>query len=152
MDLEVASAGIHALSGQGVPEVVRELLLRRGIDVSAHRGRQLDRTLAEWADLILVMDSYQMGVVESLFPTTRGKVTLLPEFSPGGGSEVADPFGGAEGDYAACLALIDESVRGVLKGLCHRDARRISQGGPRAMQRPRGPKEQEDGRPPTNTK
>jgi len=53
-DVEVSSAGIHALVGEEAPQAARKLLAERGVDLSGHRSRQLDRTLIEESDLILV--------------------------------------------------------------------------------------------------
>ena len=115
LDIEVSSAGIHALVGEEPPEAAVELLARRGIDLSGHRGRQLNRFLIEEADLILAMDRYQLGVIESFLPQSSRKVLLLRAFSPKGGFEISDPFGGNSKEYRHCLSQIDESLPALLE-------------------------------------
>jgi protein-tyrosine phosphatase len=112
--VEVSSAGIHALVGEEASPAVRKLLAERGIDISGHRSRQIDRTLIEEADLTLVMDRYQLAVMESLLPQTKGKVFLLRQFSAEGDQDIRDPFGGNPEDYQRCLSQIEEAMPGLL--------------------------------------
>jgi protein-tyrosine phosphatase len=114
-DVEVSSAGIHALVGEEAPQAARKLLAERGVDLSGHRSRQLDRTLIEESDLILVMDRYQLAMIESVLPEARGKVFLLRQFSPEGDQEIRDPFGGNPEDYQGCLSQIEETIPGLLE-------------------------------------
>jgi protein-tyrosine phosphatase len=114
--IEVSSAGIHALVGEEAPAAAQRVLSRKGIHLSGHRGRQLDRDLVDQADILLVMDRYQLAVVESLLPESKGKLLLLREFAPQGGSEmVSDPYGGSEEDYRLCLSRIEECMPGLLE-------------------------------------
>jgi protein-tyrosine phosphatase len=113
--VEASSAGIHALAGEEASAGARKLLAERGIDLSGHRSRQIDRTLIEEADLILVMDRYQLAMIESLLPQTKGKVFLLRQFSPEGDQDIRDPFGGNPEDYQRCLSQIEETMPGLLE-------------------------------------
>jgi protein-tyrosine-phosphatase len=117
--VEVSSAGIHALVGEEASPAARKLLAERGIDISGHRSRQIDRILIEKADLILVMDRYQLAVIESLLPQTKGKVFLLRHFSPDGDQDIPDPFGGNPEDYQRCLSQIEETMPGLLERILH---------------------------------
>lgn len=113
--IEVSSAGIHALVGEEAPQAARGLLAERGIDLSRHRGRQLDRALIDESDLILVMDRYQLAMIESLLPQAQGKVFLLRQFSPTGDQEIRDPFGDNAEAYLRCLSQIEETMPGLLE-------------------------------------
>jgi protein-tyrosine phosphatase len=113
--IEVSSAGIHALVGEEAARTAMELLAERGIDLSGHRGQQLNRTLIDEADLILVMDRTQLAMLGSLVPPTKGKVFLLRAFSPEGNSDIRDPFGGDPDDYRSCLSQIEESIPSLLE-------------------------------------
>ncbi len=113
--VEVSSAGIHALVGEEASPAVRELLAERGIDISRHRSRQMSCALTEEADLILAIDRYQLAVIESLLPHTKGKVFLLRQFSPEGSQDIPDPFGGNSEDYQRCLSQIEKTMPGLLK-------------------------------------
>ena len=112
--IEVSSGGIYALAGEEVPMACRKILARRGIDITGHRGRQLDRSMMEQADLILVMEVRQLDWIRSLISDPERKVFLLGEFAPEGGDEIADPFGGDDRDYHDCLGHIDETMAGLL--------------------------------------
>jgi len=113
--IEVWSAGLHALVGEEAPATSQRLLSQRGIDLSGHRGRQIDRGLIDQADLILVMDRYQLAILESLFPESKGRVLPLRQFASDGGGEIQDPFGGDEEEYRLCLCRIEECMPGLLK-------------------------------------
>lgn len=113
--IKVSSAGLHALVGEEVPATTKGLLSQRGIDLSGHRGRQLDRDLVDQSDLILVMDRYQLAILESLFPQSKGKVFPLRQFASNGGWEIQDPFGGDEEDYRLCLQRLEECMPGLLE-------------------------------------
>ena len=75
--VEVASAGISPLEGQGVEEEARRLSQEMGFDLSNHRARQLSEELIKDADLVLVMERGQRELLSSLFPQYRDRVKLL---------------------------------------------------------------------------
>jgi len=88
-DLAVASAGLGALVGEPADATARELLAERGVDISAHRARQLDGVMLREHELILVMEDWQRRKVEADFPMARGRVMLLGHWR---GTEVPDPY------------------------------------------------------------
>ena len=89
---QVASAGLAALEGSAAdPEAVR-LGRAAGLDLSAHRGRQVTPELALGAELVLVMDEAQKAWCEALLPSVRGRVFLLGHWRPAGEREIADPY------------------------------------------------------------
>ncbi len=57
--IQIRSAGLNALVGHQADKIAIRLMLEQGVDVSAHRGQQLNRDLLRWADLVLVMDKAQ---------------------------------------------------------------------------------------------
>jgi len=63
----------------------------------------------------LVMDRYQLAMMESLLPQTKGKVFLLRQFSAEGDQDIRDPFGGNPEDYQRCLSQIEEAMPGLLE-------------------------------------
>ena len=76
----VESAGIAALVNQPADPLACALLAERGLDLSAHRARQLTPILAAAFELILVMDDRQQRAVEKMFPAARGRVHRLGRF------------------------------------------------------------------------
>jgi protein-tyrosine phosphatase len=85
----VESAGITALVGRPADPFAVELLAARGIDLSAHRARQLTPEMIAGADLVLVMESAQQQEIERLSKAARGRVHRLGRFA---GFDVEDPY------------------------------------------------------------
>jgi protein-tyrosine phosphatase len=110
------SAGIRALDGDSMDPVMRRLLAERGVVATGgHRARRLNRSLVRDADLILVTERAQVKAVESLEPTSRGKVYPLGKWED---SDVVDPHGGNETGYRESLVLIEHLVMGWLNKIC----------------------------------
>lgn len=103
----VGSAGVSALAGKPADPTAQALMLGRGIDISAHRARQLTPDLIRAFELILVMESRQQRAVEEILPGARGRVHRLGRW---GGFDVPDPYGRDREDFEDALGLI---VRGV---------------------------------------
>ena len=106
-DVEVRSAGLHALAGQPADKIAQRLLLGQGIDISAHRAHQLNRDLMRWADLVLVMEKSQLASVEYWEPSAKGKVFRLGEWSD---FDVPDPYRKEEEFFENILGLITKGV------------------------------------------
>jgi protein-tyrosine phosphatase len=107
--LKVSSAGLAALEGHPAAPLAVTLLAERGLDLSAHRARQLTPELVAAADLILVMDAAQQRRLETLAPSARGRVHRLGRF---GNFDIADPFRQDRAAFARSLALIEEGLAG----------------------------------------
>ena len=85
----ITSAGLSALVGQPADETVCRLMRAHGIDLSAHRARQLTQELLRQADLVLVMEDYQKQAVVEMDPTARGKTFQLGHWN---NAEIPDPY------------------------------------------------------------
>src|SRR5690606_29898007 len=81
---DVSSAGLAALVGQPADPEAQAQIAQRGLDLSAHRARQLTGALVRQSDLLLVMDVEQRRFIEAHHPLARGRVFLLagPESTP----------------------------------------------------------------------
>lgn len=99
----VSSAGTGALVGQPADPMAQQLMLARGLDIGAHRARQLSQLLCQQADIILVMDTEQRRHLETLYPATRGKVFRIGEFAK---LDVPDPYTQGEAAFEHALSLI----------------------------------------------
>lgn len=73
----VSSAGLAALQHFPADPQAVALMAAEGLDLTAHRGRQVTAALALAAELILVMDPAQLKWCEDLVPGVRGRVFLL---------------------------------------------------------------------------
>jgi protein-tyrosine phosphatase len=113
----VQSAGISALVDRPADPIAVELMAARGLDLSAHRARQLTPELLRGTELVLVMEAGHQRAVESLSPTARGKVLRLGKW---GNFDVPDPYRRPREEFERALALIDRGVA---------DVRRLLSGG-----------------------
>ncbi len=105
--VDCASAGIAALAGRPADPIAVELLAERGIDLAAHRARQLTGDLLARYDLVLVMEEGHKREIESIHPEARGRVHRLGRF---GGFEVPDPHRGTRLEFERALALIERGL------------------------------------------
>jgi len=113
--VDVRSAGIHALGGHGADPHAVALMRDRGLDLSAHRARQLFSRLCMRASLILTMDLEQRRWLERHDPALCGRVFRLGDFcvTPGGvgsGFDIPDPYLGPRTAFEHSLALIERGV------------------------------------------
>ena len=115
----VESAGLEALVGQPADPEARRILARQGLDISAHRGRQLTPEMALAVDLILVMDLPQKAWCEQMIPSALGRIFLLGHWLPSPPREIADPFRQGSDAFATAFESIRQSVVSWLPQLIH---------------------------------
>ena len=105
--ITVASAGLGALVGHAASEHSVELMAEAGIDISAHRARQIHPDMVRDADLVLVMEARHKRAIDDADPTVRGKVHRLGEWQ---GKDIDDPYRRPRFAYEIALADIMEGV------------------------------------------
>jgi len=104
--LEIGSAGTIALEGNhATGEAVRVAREEHGLDLAAHRARNMERLDA---DLILTMDVVVTRDVRRL--AVEGHVELLGDYA-GTGESVEDPYGCPVETYRACARHLEQLVR-----------------------------------------
>jgi protein-tyrosine-phosphatase len=107
----VASAGVSATPGLPAATAAIRAVESLGIDLSAHRSRQLDQDCVDWADIILGMSPSHLAVLEEL--GAGYKSALLGVFAAGlegAGTPISDPYGGDLATYRATLADLKHLV------------------------------------------
>jgi tRNA threonylcarbamoyl adenosine modification protein (Sua5/YciO/YrdC/YwlC family) len=111
-DIEVLSAGVGALGGLGATRETLDLLYREGIDMSAHRSKQINRIMLKSSDLILVMDVIQQVRLLEIAQDVRNRLYLLKEFAKIADSDlnIFDPLGRGEDFYERTFYMIKEAV------------------------------------------
>lgn len=102
----VESAGVAAVEGAPASQKTLELLAERGIDLSSHKSRPVDRYLMEQFNLILVMEHRHKQILQSQFPQFASKVYLLSEMV-GEQREIDDPGGGTMEDYRRTAQILE---------------------------------------------
>jgi protein-tyrosine phosphatase len=109
----VESAGISALVGYPADPLAQELMLKRGLDLSPHRARQLTAEMVRSFELVLVMEAGQQRVVESMDSSARGRVHRIGRV---GKYDVPDPYRRGRAAFEEALGLIERGV-GDLKNM-----------------------------------
>lgn len=111
-DVEVLSAGIMYTGGLSASYETRELLARKGIDVSGHRSQRITIEMLNKADLILVMERLHEQRLLHLHPQVKNRLFLLKEFArvTDFDLDIADPIGRPREFYEGTLAIIEEAV------------------------------------------
>lgn len=105
--ITVESAGLGAMVDWPPAEYAEELLAERGLDIAAHRARQLTPEMLHEADLVLVMETEHKKAIETTDATARGKVFRLGEWQ---NREIRDPFRKPRVEFEKVLRQIDSCV------------------------------------------
>lgn len=108
--ITVHSAGLQALLGHPADSEIARLAAEIGCSLDAHRGRNVDATLALRSDLILVMDEAQKEETIRRFPSARGRVYLLGHWLPPDRQQVPDPYRRGPEAMRAALSQIQEAL------------------------------------------
>jgi protein-tyrosine phosphatase len=124
--VRITTAGTHVVENQPVSLRTRDALRAVGLNVSVHRSRQLTDGDVDDADLVVAMGAEHVWYVRRRHPSGAGRTATLrwlarhlppgPEplaarvarlglasLDPGGQGDVADPAGGEDEDYTACV-------------------------------------------------
>lgn len=105
--VKVESAGIGAMVGRAADPMAQELMAERGLDLSAHRARQLTPELIRAFELILVMEADHQKAVLSMLPEARGRVHCIGRW---GKFDVPDPYRQPRPAFERALALIERGI------------------------------------------
>ena len=116
-DIEVASAGVHAVRGQPPSLYAVQVCEDEGIDITRLRSQPLTATLVERATHIFAMTGAHLETIQMLFPHGAEKSFLLREFEEPGTTvwrDVPDPIGLGRDVYEDCARTIKNALPSVL--------------------------------------
>src|SRR5436190_21630565 len=116
-DIEVASAGVHAVRGQPPSLHAINVCQQEGVDISGPRSQPLTATLVDHATHIFAMTASHLDTIQMLFPPVAEKAYLLREFEEPGMTvwrDVPDPIGCSRDVYSVCAATIKNALPTVL--------------------------------------
>ncbi len=105
----VSSAGLFALSPAPASPQAVSVMQNHGLDISAHRSRQLTDEMIAEADLILTMTEGHKAMLCGLFKDAASKTFTLTQYV-GKSGDIADPFGGDLALYEACAKSIQSYI------------------------------------------
>ncbi|MEJ2801456.1 low molecular weight protein-tyrosine-phosphatase [Comamonadaceae bacterium PP-2] len=106
-NIQVHSAGIGALVGHKADPQALNLMAERGLDIQAHRAKQIDEEDCRSVDIILVMEQFHRKLIEHKFPFTLGKVYCLGHFDK---IDIPDPYQQDRAAFEFSLKLIDQGI------------------------------------------
>lgn len=113
--VEIGSAGTAAMDGSPASAESAAIAARDGLDLEAHRARQLTPELARGADLLIVMERSHRAAVERL-GIAASRVRVISEWPEPGepGMPVSDPYGGSSEAYEECWRRIQHHVKRIV--------------------------------------
>ena len=116
-DIEVMSAGVHAIDGLGPTQETIDVMKEEGIGVSGFLSHALTAELAKRADLILVMTGVHMCEVVANMPEASKKVHILKQFGVEHETrlcrelDIPDPIGMDKDFYKEVLSTIKKEMK-----------------------------------------
>lgn len=128
LEMHIDSAGTHAYHIGDPPDTRSQAAARaRGVDISRHRGRQVEAEDFRRFDYVLAMDVANLKRLQTLRPRdARAELKLLLEYAPEVSSkEVPDPYYGGAGGFEEVLDLVEAGGRGLLEAILQRHVKSI---------------------------
>jgi glycine hydroxymethyltransferase len=116
-DIEVASAGVHAVRGQPPSLYAVQVCEQAGVDISYQRSQPLTAELVDRATHIFAMTGAHLETIHMLFPNGIEKTFLVREFEEPGSTvwrDVPDPIGLGREVYEDCARTIKNALPSVL--------------------------------------
>jgi protein-tyrosine phosphatase len=101
----VMSAGLGALVDNPAHEISQKIAMQHGIDMSAHRARQINLDILKWADLILVMENGHKRELLYKYPWLEGKVFRYGESHQ---VDIPDPYRRPENAFVLAWNFISK--------------------------------------------
>ncbi len=103
------SAGTWSLEAQPASGYALTVMAERGLDLSAHRACTVTRDMLAEADVVITMTRNHRDALVAEFPSFRHKIHLMSELV-GKQYDIADPYGSALSDYAACANELEKLI------------------------------------------
>jgi protein-tyrosine phosphatase len=91
--VQVTSAGLHAVAGCEAHPWAQQASAEVGISLAEHRAKPLTREMVEQADCILAMDFQNKAEMLTLYPESGDKIYMLSAYGEGPWQyrEIPDP-------------------------------------------------------------
>ena len=120
-DIDVGSAGVAAMPGQGASRETVAVLKRKNINFNTFKSRQVDDELLSGANLIITMTESHADTVKRYLPDCAGSVKLLCDFinedKALAGADVPDPIGMGSEAYEEVAEVIALALPGIIEAL-----------------------------------
>ncbi len=103
------SAGTWALDDQPASTFAINVMSKRKVDLSSHRGRTITRAMLEAAAVVVVMTKSHAEALVSEFPAYRKKIHLMSELQSAQ-FDISDPYGGTLDEYESCAQELEKLI------------------------------------------
>ena len=103
----ISSAGLGALVDSPADSFAQKIMLQKGLDIGAHRARQITREMLLRSDIIFTMSTRQQQDIDIMIPSLRGRIYRLGNW---GGYDVPDPYQRPIEAFEQALTLIEQGV------------------------------------------
>src|SRR5438270_55037 len=116
-DIEVVSAGVHAVRGQPPSLYAVQVCEDEGVDISGQRSQPISSSLVDRATHIFAMTGGHVETIQTQFPQSADKTFLFREFEEPGTTvwrDVPDPIGLGREVYEDCAHIIKNALPSVL--------------------------------------
>ena len=107
-EVEISSAGVAALVGEGADPMSISLMADRGLDLSGHVARQLDESVLKCNDMVLTMEDAHTRWITEKWPHFTGRVFKWGHWE---NFDVPDPFRRGDDAFRESLRLIDRGLQ-----------------------------------------
>lgn len=118
LTIDVRSAGTTAVEGLAPADLTQEVLAEEHISSEGLASSAFTSDLADWADMILVMEPFHRHKILQIAPWAADKVHYLAGWAEGHENDfIPDPIGGQIDLYRRTLGVVEDSVEGLIKWL-----------------------------------
>lgn len=123
-DVRSLSAGLWTKQSNAPPAAAREAARRRDLSLDDHVPQVLTDEHVTTADMVLVVEPWQLHELRRRYPGRRERLFLLSHFEPGAASygaylyhHILDPFGGTPEAFERCYDRIDAAVGALVEAI-----------------------------------
>ena len=120
LDIEVASAGTSALIGDPAEPGALACVAELGLDIGAHRARQVTPEMIEGAIFVVAATAAQRDWLQRLLPERRDRIASFGDITSLG--DIPDPWGRNSSEYRRVRALIEEGMPALMAAVRERDS------------------------------
>jgi protein-tyrosine-phosphatase len=115
---EVRSGGFHPVVGRSCPDRHVALASVHGVDLHGHRSALVTREVADWADLVVVMDRHNWHAVRAL--GVPGRKIVWAGAMTSGNVEIGDPYDASDAALARTIERLVEASDAIAESLAGR--------------------------------
>ena len=121
-DISVASAGLNTFDLNEPDQNMVAHLSKIGIPKGNHRPKQISKQDADWANIILVMETDHAKKIMQLWPEVKPKLQVFGRFVSAGPSidDIIDPFGRSPYHYRLAQSQITLAIKNLVEILLNR--------------------------------